>query len=153
MKFILLTHARELSKKTNTGRLVKQVLGDDAKIIVWQRTEPDDHLVNLLTSKKAALVFPCKEPRVSSTRLMQYEYFVILDGTWQEARKMFNRSEYLKQAELVSLNDPKPSEFRLRRNQIEGGLSTAECVIELLRQYQTKEKLPLLEAQFKQFNH
>ena len=58
MKFILLTHERELIKGTNTGRLVKDILGNDAEIIVWKRKEPDERLVKLLALKQAALLYP-----------------------------------------------------------------------------------------------
>lgn len=155
MKIILLTHERELTKGTNTGRLVKDILGDDAEIIVWKRKEPDERLVNLLALKQAALLYPNleSESESSSDNQMCFDYLVILDATWQEARKMFNRSSYLKQAERVSLTISKPSEFRLRRNQIEGGLSTVECVIELLRLDNKMQTATLLEGAFRAFNH
>lgn len=152
MKFILLTHERELNKSTNTGRIVKEVLGDDAEIILWKRKEPNEFLVSLLETKKAALVFPVNESEFSDNTPESYEYLVILDATWQEARKMFNRSSYLNQADKVSLKTTKPSVFTLRRNQIEGGLSTAECVIALLCHQNTSDKLKLLEQRFELFN-
>tara|TARA_R110001592_G_scaffold54017_2_gene165515 strand:- start:11868 stop:12377 length:510 start_codon:yes stop_codon:yes gene_type:complete len=152
MKFILLTHERELSKGTNTGRLVKQILGDDVEIITWKRKVPDERLVHLLATKQAALLFPKQDSDLVNKDLKCFEYLVILDSTWQEARKMFNRSGYLNQAERVSLSITKPSEFKLRRNQIEGGLSTIECVIQILRQYNANEKVVLLEDLFLSFN-
>lgn len=152
MKFILLTHERELSKGTNTGRLAKQVLGDDLEIVIWKRKEPDDRLVQLLETKQAALIFPNKESEIENQDPNNFEYMVILDSTWQEARKMFNRSAYLNQAERVSLNIARPSEYKLRRNQIEGGLSTVECVIELLRQNDSIEQMTRLQKEFQDFN-
>ena len=152
MKFILLTHERELTKGTNTGRLVKQILGDDVDIILWKRKEPNELLVNLLETKKAALVFPTNDSEASANTPENYEYLVILDATWQEARKMFNRSSYLNQAERVTLSVSKPSEYKLRRNQIEGGLSTIECVIELLRQHTSSEIMTRLDEAFLGFN-
>tara|TARA_R110002167_G_scaffold268090_1_gene474654 strand:- start:1319 stop:1789 length:471 start_codon:yes stop_codon:yes gene_type:complete len=155
MKFILLTHERELIKGTNTGRLVKDILGNDAEIIVWKRKEPDERLVKLLALKQAALLYPNleSESAASSHKKMNFDYLVILDATWQEARKMFNRSSYLNQAERVSLDISKPSEFKLRRNQIEGGLSTVECVIELLRLDNNIQTAILLEDAFRIFNY
>ena len=57
---------------------------------------------------------------------------MLIDATWQEARKMYNQSPYLKALPKVSLVDAPKSIYPLRRNQIEGGLCTAECVIHLL---------------------
>lgn len=155
MKIILLTHERELTKGTNTGRLVKDILGDNAEVIVWKRKEPDERLVNILALKQAALLYPNleSESEASSHKQKNFDYLVILDATWQEARKMFNRSSYLNQAEKVSLTISKPSEFKLRRNQIEGGLSTVECVIELLRRDNNMQAATLLEDAFRTFNH
>jgi DTW domain-containing protein YfiP len=45
---------------------------------------------------------------------------------------MFNQSPYLKELPKVSLVNPPKSIYPLRRNQIEGGLCTAECVALLL---------------------
>ena len=71
MKFILLTHERELQKATNTGRLAKQVLGDDLEIIVWKRKEPDQRLLELLASKQAAILFPDVFPTISRASRME----------------------------------------------------------------------------------
>lgn len=156
MKFILLTHERELTKKTNTGRLVKEALGEKVEIIVWKRKAPDARLVNLLETKQAALLYP-ESQRVGETMvtpLNSYQYCVIIDSTWQEARKIFNRSAYLKNVDKVSLDISKSSEFKLRRNQVEGGLSTAECVIEILKlvNADVDEQTHLLETSFASFN-
>lgn len=137
MKFILLTHERELSKSSNTGQLVKQVLGDDVEIIVWKRKEQEPRLVHLFKTKQAALLFPDSLSREAKNISLnnergRYSFCVILDSTWQEARKMFNRSQYLRDADKVSIQTSGVSEYSLRRNQIEGGLSTAECVMEVL---------------------
>lgn len=153
MKVILLTHERELNKGTNTGRLVEQVLGDDLEIIIWKRKEPDERLVQLLETKQAALVFPSKEANLENQDPNDYEYLVILDSTWQEARKMFNRSPYLNQAEKVSLSISRPSEYKLRRNQIEGGLSTVECVIELMKHKTLFHMAENLKNIFNNFNY
>jgi DTW domain-containing protein YfiP len=154
MKIILLTHERELTKRSNTGRLVMDILGEDAELIIWKRKEPDERLVKLLALKQAALLFPKldSESEVLSLKQINFDYLVILDATWQEARKMFNRSSYLKQAQRVSLTASKPSEFKLRRNQIVGGLSTVECVIELLRLDKNMQPVTLLEEAFQKLN-
>ena len=154
MKFILLTHERETLKDTNTGRLVKQVLAEDAEVIIWKRREPNSFLINLLETKQAALVFPSdhKTENEEYTISKVYDYLIILDATWQEARKMFNRSTYLKQAERVALKISKPSEYKLRRNQKEGGLSTVECVIELLKKNDNFIMAEILNDAFVTFN-
>ena len=85
MQFILLTHSREISKKTNTGQLVKQLI-PDTKIIIWQRTEPDKTLLQLIESGYTALVYPAEEATLSAIP-QNFKNFILIDSTWQEARK------------------------------------------------------------------
>ncbi len=65
--------------------------------------------------------------------ISQIENFIILDGTWQEAGKIYNKSPYLKEMRTFTLKSKNKSVYNLRRNQKDGGLCTAECVIELLK--------------------
>ena len=131
MTFILLTHSREVSKKTNTGQLVQKVL-PDTQTIIWQRLEPDESLLQLIAAGKTALVYPVQDSE-SSHEPQHFENFILIDSTWQEARKIFNRSEYLQHLPRIQLSMEQNSKYHLRRNQIAGGLCTAECAIELLK--------------------
>lgn len=131
MKLILLTHSREVSKKTNTGQLVQKVL-PDTQTIIWQRTEPNKNLLQLIAAGKTALVYPVQDSELSHEPA-DFENFILIDSTWQEARKIFNRSQYLQHMPRIQLSMGQNSKYHLRRNQIEGGLCTAECAIELLK--------------------
>jgi len=177
MKLYLLTHERELNKVSNTGRLVKKCLGNLVEVIIWKRTEPDLNLVELMNKSEVAMLYPDRpsqyrknseeldeEPKVledttlnnklcgTKVGVESFESFLILDSTWQEARKMYNRSTYLQQVKKISLQATTPSTYRKRRNQIDGGLSTAECVIELLKQKNEPSLATILQEQFDQFN-
>jgi DTW domain-containing protein YfiP len=79
-------------------------------------------------------------------------HLVLIDATWQEARKIYNHSPYLRAAPRVVLEANTASSYRLRRNQPEGGLCTAECVIEILRKQGEDNAADRLEAAFTQFN-
>ncbi|VAW59294.1 hypothetical protein MNBD_GAMMA11-1660 [hydrothermal vent metagenome] len=76
---------------------------------------------------------PPEDPSESAD-IPQPENFIIIDSTWQEARKIFNRSAYLQTIPRIQLVS-KASIYRLRRNQIENGLCSAECALELIRAY------------------
>ncbi|RLV60234.1 DTW domain-containing protein [Parashewanella curva] len=58
MNIILLTHQRELSKKTNTGVLVTDVLEESAKVIIWERTNPSPDILTAIEKGKVALLYP-----------------------------------------------------------------------------------------------
>ncbi|AZG36888.1 DTW domain-containing protein [Shewanella psychromarinicola] len=141
VNIILLTHPREVLRANNTGQLVTKVLGERVRVVEWHRKQPDAALLSAIEAGKVGLVFPSADTLANvevPSRVDQplhqpsYEYLVIIDATWQEARKMFNQSPYLKALAKVSLVGTSKSIYPLRRNQIEGGLCTAECVIHIL---------------------
>jgi DTW domain-containing protein YfiP len=75
------------------------------------------------------------------------QHWLLLDATWQEAAKMLRQSPYLQSCYRLAIEPESPSVYRLRRNQKEGALCTAEVVMELLQQRgyaQEKEQLKLL---------
>lgn len=130
MTLFLLTHPRELTKKTNTGRLVLEMVGSNAQVIVWERKKPNAELLALIEQGNVVLLYPSEDSQAISDA-DNFEHYIIIDGTWQEARKIYNQSPYLRSLPRVVLTLDKPSAFHLRRNQKEKGLCTAECAIEL----------------------
>ena len=155
MKIYLLTHERELDRGTNTGAIALSVAGGAEGVvqrIVWSRTSPDQNLLQVLAQGAVGLLYPLSEADGTEITVDECEHFILLDATWQEARKIYNRSPYLKSLDRVSLAPSAVSRFRLRRNQRSGGLCTAECVIEIL---QAKGKAALaaeVESAFDRFN-
>lgn len=134
MKFTLLTHFKEMDKRSNTGRLVLEVLGPDAEQLRWDRLVPPARLVEEIKAGGVALVYPgAMDEEGGSQDLLGITRFVLIDGTWHEARKIHQRSPYLRQARRVCLTPTAPSRYNLRKNQKEACLCTAECVIEILR--------------------
>ena len=146
MKFYLLTHPREFSRPTNTGRLVTAQLramdnsaapGHEptCRVIPWSRTDPDPALLRDIEARPTVLISTKGEGvQVDESRLAaDFDQVILLDGTWQEANKMYNRSPYLKQLPYYRLVTHRPSIFTLRANQVPGGLSTVETVAHLLR--------------------
>ncbi len=128
----LLTHQRELKKKSNTGRLVINTLEHHAEIIVWERTQPNAELLQTISEDNVALLYPSKSS-VLVADAPSINHYIVLDGTWQEAQKIYNKSPYLKNLPTVRIEASQKSVYTLRRNQKENGLCTAECVIETLR--------------------
>ncbi len=160
VQVILLTHERELDRPTNTGRLVLEVVGEPVsnrvRRVLWRRKEPDDSLLALLKRPRTALLYPASEVQCDGReagplRIAECDTFILLDGTWQEARKMYNRSPYLHKLPRIELDTPKPSRFTLRRNQREGCLCTAECIAHLLQAKGLHGAARRLETAFDRF--
>lgn len=135
LNFILLTHSRELSKLSNTGRLVLDALGARVRRVVWARKAPDELLLELIAKDESLLLYPVETESALSinTTIGRFTNCIIIDGTWQEARKIYNRSDYLHQLPRLALMPASPSCFHLRRNQKPDGLSTVETVVEILK--------------------
>jgi len=132
MKFTLLTHSKELEKPSNTGKLVVEILGSAAEQIRWDRMVPPVKLFEEIEAGGVALLYPgtSDEPAGDFTGI---EQIILIDGTWHEARRIHQRSPYLQKARRICLKPVEKSRYNLRKNQIESGLCTAECVMEILR--------------------
>ncbi|MDN3696661.1 MULTISPECIES: tRNA-uridine aminocarboxypropyltransferase [Vibrio] len=149
----LLMHENELSRDTNTGRLLLQTLPECSQH-VWVRKEqpealfnrikiqglqpyllfPNEHSVDVTTLHDTTAAQNSAESDTSSQHQAIKPLFIILDGTWQEAKKMLRRSPWLKALPHVHLSSTASSRYQLRRNQDDGHLCTCEVAIELLSQ-------------------
>jgi DTW domain-containing protein YfiP len=132
MKFTLLTHFKEFGKRSNTGRLVLDILGDAAEQVCWDRMNPPAALLEEIESGGVALVYPGAAD-ANGGDLTGITRLVLIDGTWHEARKIHQRSPYLQKVRRVGITPTGTSRYTLRKNQKEACLCTAECVIEILR--------------------
>lgn len=129
----LLMHEIEPMRPTNTGWLVADVVAD-TEAYTWSRTEPQESLLALLRDPQRApyVVFPSEgvDPqRVVSevtTDPARRPLFVLLDGTWSEAHKMFRKSRYLEGLPVLALRAERNSRYRLRCTRGDAQLCTAE---------------------------
>lgn len=148
MKIFLLTHERELLRPSNTGALAKNVAPEIVEQIIWARNTPNPSLLDAINHKNTALLYPVDD----AAPIESFENIILLDATWQEARKMFNKSPYLKNLPRAHIKPRKISQYQLRRNQPEGGLCTAECVVEILIAKNHIDIAERLDAAFGLFN-
>jgi DTW domain-containing protein YfiP len=150
MKITLLTHFKEFDKRSNTGRLVIDVLGENAEQVRWDRMNPPARLVEEIEAGGVALIYPGVNEE-SDGDLSEIKHFIVIDGTWHEARKIHQRSPYLQKIRRIGLKTGEKSQYNLRKNQKESGLCTAECVIEVLRMAGHNDEAERLYEQFLAF--
>ena len=123
----------EALKPSNTGWLVAEVV-PDTFAFAWSRTSVVPALPALLADPQwqPYLVFPgeyAPSERVVQTVAPEADkrpLFVLLDGTWSEARKMFHKSPYLDRLPVLSLQPEQLSNYRLRRSKRDDHLCTSE---------------------------
>jgi DTW domain-containing protein YfiP len=123
-------------KPSNTGWLIADVV-PDTFAFGWARTETDPALLTLLADPQwqPYVVFPGEyaapervvhavQPAHDATG--KRPLFILLDGTWAEARKMFSRSPYLAQLPVLSLQPEQISQYKLRRSRRDDHFCTSE---------------------------
>ncbi|MEZ9604312.1 tRNA-uridine aminocarboxypropyltransferase [Vibrio sp. 10N.261.55.A10] len=154
---VLLTHENELSRDTNTGKLLQQSL-DQCQSIVWQRKTPPAELIALLDdeTRQPFLLFPsdqsveCQQAVMTQAQSRK-PLFIILDGTWQEAKKMLNKSAWLNTIPQIHLDITTESSYTLRRNQDSGHLCTCEVGVELLKTLGEAEPAKLINDYYQHY--
>ena len=148
-------------KPSNTGWLVADVVADTFAF-GWSRTAADPALLRLLGDPQwqAHVAFPgeyAAPGRVVHTVLPadtvsnaggaggaarvgpaagdlppRRPLFILLDGTWAEARKMFSRSPCLSALPVLSLQPAEASHYKLRRSNRDDHFCTSEVAAQCL---------------------
>lgn len=141
--FCFIMYTGECYKPSNTGRLIADI-ASDSHAFVWDRTRHQPELLALLSAPEYApvVVFPQQyaEPERclhNSEQLQQWcsdriPLFIMLDGTWREAKKMF-RSPYLANLPVLGIQPEQASDYRLREAAHLHQLCTAEVAVEVLK--------------------
>ncbi|MGS5086054.1 tRNA-uridine aminocarboxypropyltransferase [Hydrogenophaga sp. A37] len=130
----------EALKPSNTGWLIADVVAD-TWAFGWARTAVAPELLTLLADPQwqPYVVFPAEYAEAQQRVVTEVPaaaqgdgsggkrpLFVLLDGTWSEARKMFRKSPYLDRLPVLSLHPEQVSSYRLRRSTQEHHFCTAE---------------------------
>ena len=125
----LLYHPKEYTKRSNTGRLLK--ISTNIETTSWHRLKSSELEKQF---KHYALFYPGEDTSTANNTHATTEQdhneiqgYLILDATWQESQKMMRQSPWLAKLPRASIKAPQ-SDYRLRRNQSQQGLSTLESV-------------------------
>lgn len=136
----ILSTQKEFYRASNTARLLELVNPDSTQIFLWERTKLPERLIKDLSNEiyEIFLLFPiehCGTPsrKVNYKNSGKIPVFIILDGTWNEARKIFRKSPYLENLPIISLDPNFKSKYDLRRGAQSGNLCTIEAAIEVLK--------------------
>lgn len=159
----LLMHKEEAYKPTNTGRLIEHVLPENSHRFYWHRTEPDSEFIALIKREdiQPFIIFPGDRGGYEERVVTHAEdiltadkqpLFIILDGSWRQAGRMFRLSQYLQDLPVLPLNTTRHSQYKLRKAPDDFHLCTVEVAIELLDQHGQKNAAEVLEEYFQEFN-
>jgi hypothetical protein len=139
----------EVLKPSNSGRLIADLI-PDTHAYIWSRNHTNRKLLQLLKDPyyQAYLVFPSEYAGLdqmvvnsisSDIGIASHEVdpqkieplrkrplFVLLDGSWREAIKMFNKSPYLHDLPMLSFTPETAARYGLRKGSRDFQLGTAE---------------------------
>jgi DTW domain-containing protein YfiP len=156
----------ETLKPSNTGWLIADVVADTFAF-GWARTETDPALLALLGDPQwqPYVVFPqdYAPPERVVHAVAPHEpghgvaakrpLFILLDGTWSEARKMFRKSPWLDHLPVLSLNPDQISQYKLRRSRRNDHFCTSEVAALCLHLAGDRMAEKTLEAYLDVFTH
>lgn len=157
-KLWILSSEREFYRPSNTARLLKLINPDSTEIFLWERTKSPEQLIEKIRMEKYTtfVLFPTETDELE-IRKVKYERtdkipaFILLDGTWKEARKIFRKSAFLKGLPIVSIEPNYASNYDLRRGAAKGNLCTIEAAIEILKMNDESEASQTIEGNFNFF--
>jgi len=162
--FLLLMYDDEILKPSNTGRLIADLVPDTFAYI-WSRTEPHPDMLALLQEPQwqPVVIFPAEysQPqRVISEHNQLHAklcdkkpLFILLDGSWAQAKKMFRKSPYLDNLPVLSFSPENISRYLVRKAVKDNQLATAEVAalaLEHIGEQHNSEQLALLFEVFKE---
>tara|TARA_R110002167_G_scaffold21175_8_gene77184 strand:+ start:2498 stop:3268 length:771 start_codon:yes stop_codon:yes gene_type:complete len=167
--FLLLMYDTEVLKPSNTGKLIADLI-PDSYAFLWSRTEVNPDILTLLNDPiwQPMIVFPKayagNEREIFDNKVVlatgKRPLFIMLDGSWREAKKMFRRSPYLQNLPVVSFTPKTPEDaaelssryqIRLAANNTE--LATAEVAAQILSLAGEQINADLLDLWFDVFSY
>ncbi|HBO22641.1 MAG TPA: DTW domain-containing protein [Providencia sp.] len=159
-QFCLIMFDGEVFKPSNTGKLIADIL-PNTLAFQWSRTDPDTQLLSVLQdpTRQPYLIFPesyaqsqrivVNQPNISNKPAL----FILLDGTWPEASKMFRKSPYLDNIPLLSINTKARTDYLLRTPSREEQHCTAEIAATVLELAGDMDASKQLFTHFNLFRH
>jgi len=142
----ILFHPREISRRNSTGRLLKSCT--NIKSTTWHRLKNQHQEVEFA---KHTLIFPhSNDSKSQDNPNIGSDHFLWIDSTWQESHKMMRQSTWLQNMPKYSIKNTH-SDFRLRRNQKQDGLSTLESLAYWLAEQNHQEQSLALLQHFNYF--
>jgi DTW domain-containing protein YfiP len=131
---LLIQHPNEVMRSTNTAKVL-QWRFSSCQTEVWDRSDPPNALLSTIEQHpNPVLLFPTQDSQTLSATVWQEAepLYIVLDATWQEAKKMWRQSPWLQSLATYHLSIEQESHFTLRRNQKPNSVCTCEIGIELL---------------------
>ncbi|SQH76736.1 conserved hypothetical protein [Shewanella benthica] len=138
--FLLIMYDDEVLKPSNSGRLIADLI-PDTHAYIWSRTQANRKMLALIQDPRYQpfVIFPGEYAYPQQTVVSELKptgpdstkkpLFIMLDGSWREAIKMFRKSPYLHDLPLLSFIPETVAKYGLRKGSRDFQLGTAEVAV------------------------
>ncbi|WP_037411220.1 tRNA-uridine aminocarboxypropyltransferase [Shewanella fidelis] len=162
LAFMIIMYDDEVLKPSNSGRLIADLV-PDTHAFIWSRNEPNRKMLSIINDPQYQpfVIFPAEYAvdgqavfnKVNASDCIDGKkpLFVILDGSWREAIKMFRKSDYLHHLPLFSFSPETTASYALRKGARDFQLGTAEVAALALSAAGEPQNGAALEAWFALF--
>jgi DTW domain-containing protein YfiP len=148
-RVVVVMHAREVTRPSNTGRLAPLLL-ERAEVRIHGALGAPVRLDDLLAEPGAAVLFPDPDAAPLDP-LRPPRTLVVPDGSWRQARRIARREGGLAALPRVRLSDTAPSAYQLRCHPSPDRLATFEAIAQALGVLEGPELEATLLAGFDRF--
>ncbi|MDB2385744.1 DTW domain-containing protein [Shewanella sp.] len=164
LAFLLIMYDDEVLKPSNSGRLIADLI-PDTHAFIWSRNEPNRKMLSIINDPRYQpyVIFPSQYAVEGQAVVSQLEpcdikkvhnkqpLFIVLDGSWREAIKMFRKSDYLHSLPLFSFSPDTAASYAIRKGARDFQLGTAEVAALALAAAGEPENAQLLTSWFALF--
>lgn len=154
-RLLLVVHARELKRTTNTGRLAVKALENSVMRVRGEGRERLDLSPDLHESYKSLLLYPSDDAAELNSDFLQGLraggemrpiQLIVPDGNWRQAGKVGLRHPELAAVRRVKISQPNKALYHLRAEHSEYGMSTLEAIAKAYRVCESEEAYQKLQA-------
>ncbi len=152
-RITVVVHFSDVTRKTNTGKLIPTVLTNSEVLVRGTREAPLDITRALQPRHHNVLLFPSADSLAMTPAYLESIEkplnLIVPDGNWNQAGKMEKREKKLAHLQRVHLEIGKPSSYRLRTAAHANWISTFEAVARSLGIVES----PALQKKLEYFFH
>lgn len=135
-RILLVVHAKELKRTTNTGKLALEALPNHVMKIRGIKDEPLDLTDQLSENFESLLYYPSEGAVELNQQFMSSitkpVQLIVPDGNWRQASKVHIRHQELKHLPRVMIKEKNTAHHHLRIETTSYGMSTLEAIAKAL---------------------
>lgn len=132
-RVILLQHPREKEAKIGTARMAHLSLPNSVLRVGVDFARDAAVNAELAEASQAYVLFPKRGARdIRELRNVPGVKLVVIDGTWQQAKKLLNSNPRLQALPAVAFTPSQPSQYQIRKQPAAHCVSTIEALAEAL---------------------